>query len=128
MMKWLILLLIVVPALELALLIWAAGNIGFFITLGLIITTGVIGAFLAKKQGLKAIGDIQKAIGNFESPGENLLSAGFVLVGGVMLLTPGFISDAVGFTMLFTPTQKIYKPLVLRLIHKKMKNTRVIVG
>lgn len=128
MMKWLILLLIAVPALELALLVWAAGNIGFFITLGLIIATGIIGAFLAKKQGLKAIADIQKAMANFEPPGENLMNAAFVLVGGVMLLTPGFISDAVGLTLLFSPTQKIYKPMVFRFIHKKMKNTRVIVG
>lgn len=127
-MKWLILILIAVPALELALLIWAANNIGFLLTVGMIIATGVLGAFLAKKQGMRAIGDIQKAMANFEPPGENLLNAAFVLVGGVLLLTPGFISDAVGFSMLFTPTQKIYKPLVHRFIHKKMKNTRVIVS
>lgn len=118
-MKWLILILIAVPALELALLIWAANNIGFLLTVGMIIATGVLGAFLAKKQGMRAIGDIQKAMANFEPPGENLLNAAFVLVGGVLLLTPGFISDAVGFSMLFTPTQKIYKPLVHRFIHKK---------
>lgn len=127
-MKWLILILIAVPALELALLIWAANNIGFLLTVGMIIATGVLGAFLAKKQGMRAIGDIQKAMANFEPPGENLLNAAFVLVGGVLLLMPGFISDAVGFSMLFTPTQKIYKPLVHRFIHKKMKNTRVIVS
>lgn len=128
MMKWLILIIITVPALELALLFWAAGNIGFFGTLGLIIATGVLGAYLAKKQGLKAFIDIQKAMSNYEPPGENLLNAAFVVVGGVMLLAPGFISDAVGLTLLFSPTQKIYKPLVYRFIHKKMKNTRVIVG
>lgn len=127
-MKWLILILIAAPALELALLIWAANNIGVLLTVGMIIATGVLGAFLAKKQGMRAIGDIQKAMANFEPPGENLLNAAFVLVGGVLLLTPGFISDAVGFSMLFTPTQKIYKPLVHRFIHKKMKNTRVIVS
>lgn len=127
-MKWLILLLIVVPAMELALLIWASSNIGFFVTVGMIIATGIIGAYLAKKQGMKAIADIQKAMANFEPPGENLLNAAFVLVGGVMLLAPGFISDAVGFTLLFAPTQKLYRPLAFRFIHKKMKNTRVIVG
>lgn len=128
MLKWLIALLIIVPALELALLIWAANNIGFFATVGMIIATGLIGAFLTKKQGLKAFGDIQKAMSNFQPPGENLLSAVFVLVGGVLLLTPGFISDAVGFSLLFAPTQKLYKPMVHRFIQKRMKNTRVIVG
>lgn len=127
-MKWLVAILIVVPAMELALLIWAANNIGFFFTVAMIITTGLVGAFLAKKQGLKAIGDIQKAMSNFEPPGENLLNAALILVGGVLLLTPGFISDAVGFSLLFSPTQKLYKPIVHRFIQKRMKNTRVIVG
>lgn len=127
-MKWLILVLIAVPAMELALLIWAANNIGFFVTVAIILATGVTGAYLAKKQGIKAFSDIQKAMANFEPPGDNLLNAAFVLVGGVMLLTPGFLSDAVGFTLLFAPTQKLYKPLVYRFIHKRMKNTRVIVG
>lgn len=126
-MKWLILLLIAVPALELALLLWASAHIGFFVTVMMIIATGVIGAYLAKKQGLKAIRDIQEGLNSFQPPGENILNAAFVLVGGVLLLTPGFISDAAGLSMLFAPTQKLYKPLVNKLIQKKMKNSRVIV-
>lgn len=126
-MKWLILLLIAVPALELALLLWASAHIGFFVTVMMIIATGVIGAYLAKKQGLKAIRDIQEGLNSFQPPGEHLLNAAFVLVGGVLLLTPGFISDAAGLSMLFAPTQKLYKPLVNKLIQKKMKNSRVIV-
>ena len=54
-MKWLFLALIVVPSLELALLFWASDAIGIFPTLALIIATGFIGAFLAKKQGMKAV-------------------------------------------------------------------------
>lgn len=127
-MKWLFMTLIIVPALELAILIWAGGKIGFFPTLALIIATGLLGAFLAKKQGLKAIREIQDGLNNFQPPGEQLLNAAFVLVGGVLLLTPGFISDLLGFSLLFSPTQKLYKPFVYRLIQKKMKNTRVIVG
>ncbi|AIY05072.1 exlusion protein FxsA [Planococcus sp. PAMC 21323] len=128
MMKWIFLALIIVPSLELALLIWAGGKLGFFATMAIIVATGLIGAFLAKKQGIKAIKDIQAGMNNFQAPGDQLLNAAFILVGGVLLLTPGFISDAIGFTMLFSPTQKIYKPFIYRMIHKKMKNTRVIVG
>ena len=128
MMKWIFLALIIVPSLELALLIWAGGKLGFFATMAIIVATGLIGAFLAKKQGIKAIKDIQVGMNNFQAPGDQLLNAAFILVGGVLLLTPGFISDAIGFTMLFSPTQKIYKPFIYRMIHKKMKNTRVIVG
>ncbi|PSL35235.1 UPF0716 protein FxsA [Planomicrobium soli] len=127
MMKWFFLALVIVPTLELAILIWAGGAIGFFPTLAIILATGLIGAYLAKKQGLKAVRDIQEAMNNFQAPGNQLLSAAFVLVGGVLLLTPGFISDAIGFSMLFAPTQKIYKPIVYRLIQNKMRNTRVIV-
>jgi UPF0716 protein FxsA len=127
MMKWFFLALVIVPTLELALLIWAGGQVGFFPTLALIIATGLAGAYLAKKQGLKVIRDIQEGINNFRAPGDQLLNAAFVLVGGVLLLTPGFISDILGFTLLFSPTQKLYKPLVYHLIQKKMKNARVIV-
>lgn len=127
MMKWFFLALVIVPTLELALLIWAGGKIGFFLTLAIIVATGLLGAYLAKKQGLKAIQDVQEALNNFQAPADQLINAAFVLVGGVLLLTPGFISDAVGFSMLFTPTQKLYKPIVYRLIQKKMRNARVIV-
>ncbi|MDN7227055.1 FxsA family protein [Planococcus sp. N064] len=127
MMKWFFAALILVPTLELTLLIWAGGKIGFFSTLAIILVTGLIGAYLAKKRGVKAIRDIQDSFSRFEPPGDHLLNAAFVLVGGVLLLTPGFISDAVGLSMLFKPTQKLYKPLVFKLIQKNMKNTRVIV-
>lgn len=126
-MKWLFLALILVPTLELAILIWAGGAIGFIPTLLIILATGLLGAYLAKKQGLKAIRDIQESFSRFQPPGDHLLNAAFVLVGGVLLLTPGFISDILGFTLLFTPTQKIYKPLVMKLMNNKMKNARIIV-
>lgn len=126
-MKWIFLALIIVPTLELAILIWAGGAIGFFPTLLIILATGLLGAFLAKKQGLKAIRDIQDSFSKFQPPGDHLLNAAFVLVGGVLLLTPGFISDLLGFSLLFTPTQKIFKPLIMKLLMKKMKNARIIV-
>lgn len=126
-MKWLFLALLIVPALELAILLWASDAMGIFPTLALIIATGFMGAFLAKKQGMKAIRDLQDSFGRFQPPGDHLVYAAFVLVGGVLLLTPGFISDFIGMTLLFKPTQKAYKPLVYKIIQKKMKNTRVIV-
>lgn len=127
-MKWIFLAIIAVPVAELALLIWAGGEIGFWVTIGLILATGLIGAFLAKKQGLKAIRDIQESFANYQPPGDKLLNAAFVLAGGLLLLFPGFISDLIGLTLLFSPTQKMYKPFIYKLIQKKMKNTRVIVG
>ncbi|TWT26353.1 FxsA family protein [Planomicrobium sp. CPCC 101110] len=127
MMRWFFIALLIVPTLELALLIWAGREIGFFPTLAIILATGIAGAFLAKKQGLKAFRDIQETMGNFQAPGDQLLNAAFVLVGGVLLLTPGFISDAVGFSMLFAPTQKIYRPIVYRFIQSRMRNARIIV-
>lgn len=126
-MKWLFLALLIVPALELAILLWASDAIGIFPTLAMIIATGFIGAYLAKKRGMKAVRDIQDSFGRFQPPGDHLINAAFVLVGGVLLLTPGFISDAIGLTLLFKPTQRLYRPLVYKIIQKKMKNTRVIV-
>src|SRR5690606_41707303 len=92
-MKWIFLALIIVPTLDLSILVWAGGAIGFFPTLLMILGTGLLGAFLAKEQGLKAIRDIQESFNSFEPPGDQWLKAAVVLVGGVILLTPGVRSD-----------------------------------
>lgn len=126
-MKWLVPAFVIIPTVELALLIWIGDIIGIFPTLLIIVLTGVTGAYLAKKQGVKAIRDIQEELAAFQPPGEALLSGAFVLAGGLLLLTPGFLSDATGLALLFKPTQKLLKPLVMRGIRKRMKNGRVIV-
>lgn len=126
-MKWLALILIVVPVLEIGILLWSGNTLGLFPTILIILGTGILGAYLAKKQGLKAIRDVQLQMKNFQAPGDAMVNALFVFAGGLMLLSPGFITDIFGFLFLFSPTRQLFKPMIYKWIRSKMKKGQIIV-
>ena len=126
-MKWLVLILIVVPVIEIGILLWAGNTLGILPTILIILGTGILGAFLAKKQGLKAIRDVQIQMKNFQAPGDAMVNALFVFAGGIMLLSPGFMTDIFGFLFLFSPTRQLFKPIVYKWIRSKMKKGQLIV-
>ncbi len=96
----LLLLFIVVPALELALLIEVGSRIGTLATLAIIVVTGMLGAALARQQGLRTIGAIQTELAQGELPASAMLDGVIILVAGALLITPGILTDAVGFLCL----------------------------
>ncbi|MGD6967581.1 membrane protein FxsA [Rossellomorea vietnamensis] len=126
-MRYMMLFLIVVPALEIGLLILSGQTFGVPATILMIIATGVLGAYLAKKQGLQAIRNVQEQIKFGQVPGDAIVDGLCVLVGGVVLLTPGFITDAIGFLLLFPQTRKMIKPFLLRLFRRWINNGNVII-
>lgn len=126
-MKWLALIFIVVPVLEIGILLWSGNTLGLLPTIIIILGTGILGAYLAKKQGLKAIRDVQIQMKNFQAPGDAMVNAVFIFAGGLLLLSPGFITDLFGFLFLFSPTRQLFKPLVYKWIRSKMKNGQIIV-
>ena len=126
-MKWLALIFIVVPVLEIGILLWSGNTFGLFPTIIIILGTGILGAYLAKKQGLKAIRDVQIQMKNFQAPGDAMVNAVFVFAGGLLLLSPGFVTDLFGFLFLFSPSRELFKPLVYKWIRKKKKKGQIIV-
>ena len=109
MLGYLILLFIAVPIVELALLIKVGQYIGVFNTIILVIGTGVAGAFLAKREGLKTLYDIQQDLDLGMLPSEHLLDGFFIFCGGLLLLTPGLITDILGFFFLIPYTRSLVK-------------------
>lgn len=105
----LLLLFTVVPALELALLIKVGTHIGVGNTLLLIILTGILGASLARLQGFSVLRNIQESLNRGEMPTEEMFSGIMILVGGIVLLTPGFITDIIGFMLLIPFTRDLIK-------------------
>jgi UPF0716 protein FxsA len=126
-MKWFALIFIVVPVLEIGILLWSGNTFGLLPTILIILGTGILGAFLAKKQGLKAIRDVQIQMKNFEAPGDAMVNALFIFAGGLLLLSPGFVTDLFGFLFLFSPTRQLFKPIVYNWIRSKMKKGQIIV-
>lgn len=99
---------------ELYLLIQVAGQIGFFGTLGLCIFTGVVGGAIVRRQGLQTVEAIQSALQRGRVPTVEIVSGLVLLLVGTMLLTPGFVTDAVGFALLIPPVRQWAASLLAR--------------
>ena len=85
---------------ELYLLVKVASQAGFLWTLGLCVFTGVLGGALVRAQGLRTLQQIQQAMARGEMPAVEIVSGLVLLIVGAMLLTPGFITDTIGFLLL----------------------------
>ncbi|WP_100405091.1 FxsA family protein [Bacillus solitudinis] len=127
MFKVLFLLIIIVPALEIAVMLLFGQLIGLWPTITIILLTGILGAWLAKKEGLQAIRLAQLQATKGEIPSGVLLDGICILVGGVVLLTPGFITDAIGFFLLFPKTRAIGKAFLLKLFERLVRNGNFII-
>ncbi len=108
----LLLLFIIVPIIELALFILLGNRLGLSTTLLIIIITAVIGAALTKSQGAKAIHNFQSAMAQGKMPHKEIVDGLLILVAGAVLLTPGFLTDTIGFLLLFAPTRAVIRSLV----------------
>ena len=125
-MKWLALVFIIVPTAELVLLIYSGQTIGLFPTVSIILITGIGGAYLAKKQGTKAWKELSRRMSIMETPGDALIDSVCIFIGGLFLIMPGFITDILGFFLLFSWPRNLIRPFIQRWIYKKMKNKQIL--
>ncbi|CAH2212380.1 FxsA family protein [Tepidibacter aestuarii] len=125
MLMKLILLFTVVPLVELAILFKLNAYIGFFSTIGIVVFTGVLGAYLAKSQGREILFRIRYEMQDGRLPGDQLINGLCVLVGGAMLLTPGILTDIVGFTLVIPVTRELVKGFVKKKLQKMVDEGNV---
>ncbi|CCQ11151.1 FxsA protein [Pseudoalteromonas luteoviolacea B = ATCC 29581] len=102
MFRILFLLFILVPIIEIALLIQVSDVIGGFATIALVILTAILGAKLVKQQGAHALRAVQGEMARGQMPAKELFDGLCVIIAGVLLLTPGIMTDLLGF-LLLTP-------------------------
>jgi UPF0716 protein FxsA len=114
------LLLVAVPILEIALFIEVGGWLGLWPTIAIVILTAAIGTVLLRAQGLAALGELQRRLGAGEDPSATLAHGAMILVAGVLLLTPGFFTDAVGFALLTPPVRAAGIRLAIRFARSRM--------
>jgi len=117
----LLILFIIVPVIELYVLIEVGKKIGSLSVIGIIILTGILGAYLVKSQGFMILKKIQNDIDEGILPGNSLIQGAIILVGGILLFTPGFITDIVGFIFLMPFTRKVVKNYLLKWLKGKIK-------
>jgi len=107
------LLFVGVPLLELFLLIQVGSEIGALPTIGLSILTAILGSLLVRLQGFSVLSRVRSMLDRGEPPALEVLDGALVLIAGVMLLLPGFLTDALGFLLLVPPLRRL---LILRFV------------
>ena len=120
MLPILTLLFIIIPAIEIYLLFEIGGLIGGFNTFLVIVSTGIIGATLAKSQGISILMKIQNEVNKGALPGNQIIQGLMVFAGGLLLLTPGFLTDVVGFLLILPGSRHILMFWVKKIIDQAM--------
>ena len=105
-----------IPVVEIYLLIEVGGTIGAVNTVALVIATGFAGAYLARLQGMQTMLRVRSSLQQGVMPAEELLDALLIFAAGIVLLTPGFITDAFGLLLLIPETRMVVK----RFLRKKL--------
>ncbi|MBU1626676.1 membrane protein FxsA [bacterium] len=116
----LFLLFTIVPLIELTLLIKVGTYIGVLPTIIIVVLTGISGAALAKYEGLSVFNQIRTTLSEADIPGDEMLDGLLILVGGALLLTPGFLTDILGFTMIIPFTRRISREYLKRYFKNKI--------
>jgi UPF0716 protein FxsA len=112
----LFLLLIIVPIVELWAILQVAGEIGALNTVALLIAISALGAWLLKQQGMATWARLRQTLARGQVPTKEVTDGALILFGGALLLTPGFLTDAVGLILLFPPSRAGVKGLFRRLL------------
>ncbi len=99
-MPFLLIIFIAMPIVEIAVILRVGSALGWLPTLGIVILTAVLGTIMLRQQGLATLNKARSRLGSGEMPAQQLLEGVLLMVGGVLLLTPGFVTDAFGFACL----------------------------
>ena len=105
----LLLLFTVVPLMELYLLIQVGSYIGGLPTVGIVVVTGILGGLLARNQGLAVLRKVQREVQEGRLPTSMLFDGLLILIAGVVLVTPGLLTDCLGFVLLMPWTRQAFK-------------------
>ena len=121
----LFLLFTAVPLLELMILIELGGSFGLAPTIGVVILTGAIGAWAARTQGFYVISRINDEMGQGRLPAVQLVDGAMVLVGGVLLITPGLLTDLVGFSLMVPAIRAVIRQWLMKKFDKMIREGKV---
>ena len=99
----------IIPVLEIYILIKLGTLLGALNTVIIVILTGILGAYLARLEGLHTMMKVREALSRGEMPAEGLLDALLILIAGIVLLTPGLLTDIAGLLILIPQTRLLFK-------------------
>ncbi|CDQ39334.1 MULTISPECIES: FxsA family protein [Virgibacillus] len=125
-MRWFLLTAFLLSAFEIGVFIWIGDMIGPWWVVLLVLLTGAVGFYLAKQQGIETWQRAQLSMRNGEAPTGYIIDGICILIGAVLLVTPGFISDAIGFLLVIPTTRKLFKRRIEQFIKHIITNRTII--
>ena len=114
--------IIMLPLIEILLFLFASSLIGISWTLSIIIATSILGVVMLRKQGMKALRNVQIQWSQGNIPGEEILNSLCIFIGGGLLLFPGFLTDILGMIILFPPSRQIFKGVMVKVLRRKLQS------
>src|SRR5262245_25965059 len=124
----LVLLFLVAPLVELAVIVQVATTVGVLNTIGLLIAVSILGAWLARREGLVTLQRIQVALGRGEIPSREVADGGLILLAGALMIAPGFISDIVALLLLLPPTRAGFRKVLMRAVAARGRARITVLG
>lgn len=112
--------LLVVPVAEIALIVAIGSVIGGWQTVALLLLESALGAYLVKREGRRSWQALRVALNTGQMPARELADAALVLIGGTLLLTPGFLTDIVGFFFILPMTRPITRRWLQRVVERRL--------
>lgn len=114
-------LFLVVPIAEMVVLVAVASRIGFFPAVALVVATALLGSVLVSRQGQGQIRRVQQSLAAGVFPGAELAHGAMILVAGALLITPGFLTDAIGFALLIPGVREAMRRYGVRRMQNRVQ-------
>ena len=117
----LVVLFVVLPVAELAVILQVADGIGVPQTIVLLLAVSVVGGWLCKREGLGVLRRIRGSLDRHQLPTRDLADGGLILLAGALLVTPGFLTDLLGILLLLPPTRAGFRTVLLAALARRTK-------
>ena len=126
----LLLAFILIPCAEMYILVRLGSALGILTTFALIFGTAIVGASLTRLEGWRTLSRIQAALAQDMMPADEMVDGVLIFAAGLVLITPGFLTDALGFALLIPTTRRLIKRSLWRRFHHMIDqgNVRVVVS
>ncbi len=122
----LFLLFLTVPLIEMALLIWIGRHLGVLNTIGIVVLTAALGAYMARREGLRVWRALGDELRGGTLPRDTVIDGVLVLAGGLFFITPGLITDTTGFLCLIPVTRRWLRGIIKAWLREKMEDGEVM--
>jgi UPF0716 protein FxsA len=118
--RWVFLALLLVPLADAVFLVFVAGELGWEVTVALVVLTALLGTLFVRAEGRATLARIQQSLAEGEPPTDDLVDGGLLIAAGAFLLTPGLVTDALGFLVVFPVTRVGFRWAVKRYVRPKL--------